>query len=133
MSISSDPVGSGAPTFASGTRSCQKYPTSVNPPYWVQNITPDVTAGIQATSNVTGDFVLDPTEQWFTGTHVVGGVTQPFVWFSPDGDDYADATGTGGSTLPGVHADQDLGGRPIAGVRGRDPGRRGDCLPVEQH
>jgi hypothetical protein len=96
VSMSSDPVGSGAPTFATsvtaGSTTCMKYPSSAaSPPSWVKNFTPDATAA------VTGDFAFSATEQWFVGTTAAGG---PFVWFSPDGDNYAIATGTGGGVLP---------------------------------
>jgi len=88
-SLSSDPVGGGTATFAQGSGTCVTYPAGAAPQQWFEGLPPDANTSLSAI------FELHATEWWLAGTNT--STHNPVVWIS-DGDDFEDASGTGGAS-----------------------------------
>jgi hypothetical protein len=85
QSLSSDPVGGGTATFASGTGNCLTYPAGAAPQQWFTVDTPDAVTTLSAV------YEIDAHDMLFAGTNT--STHNPTLWFS-DGDEFVDAANT---------------------------------------
>jgi len=85
-SLSSDPIGGGTSTFASGSGTCVTYPAGSAPQQWYAAETPDAVTTINAA------FEINASDMLFAGTKT-DATKNPTLWFS-DGDEFADAANT---------------------------------------
>src|SRR5213078_2689017 len=84
-SLSSDPVGGGTATFASGSGTCVTYPAGAIPQTWFGVDTPDAVTTINAV------YEIDANDMLFAGNNT--STHNPTMWFS-DGDEFVDAANT---------------------------------------
>ena len=82
QSLSSDPIGGGTATFASGSGTCLTYPAGTSPQTWSALNTPDAVTTIAAV------YEIDASNWLFAGNNT--STHNPAMWFS-DGDEFVDA------------------------------------------
>jgi hypothetical protein len=115
QSLSTDPIGSSKPTYATYTGSslCASYPSGTVSPIWSADSTPD------SATSLAGGYTADQQDTWVSGTN--GGKAK--AWYS-DGEEWTDVTGnmTGSAAVDSfasnVSAGNDTGSTWVAGNNG---------------